>query len=140
MSQINTNLTNYDVQEGFDPLSPGWYDVRVIDSQIKEGPKGDYILWTFEVIGKPNRIWDNMSLVYEVAMSRLKTLAKCCGHPNPNYIADTEELHGKLCRVRLKVEKDDTGQYEPKNKITAFKPLDTGQQPAPAIEQPMPWK
>ena len=136
MANINKNLTNYDVQEGFDLLEPGWYEVRVIDSQIKEGPKGDYILWTLEIIGKPNRIWDNMSLGNDVAMSRLKTLAKCCGHPNPSYIGDTEELHGKMCQVRLKVEKDDTGRYEPKNKITAFKPPDNAPMSAPVAPDP----
>jgi len=123
MAQLNANLNDYDSQEGFDPLAPGWYQARVANSEIKNGPKGDYINWEFDIIGHPNKVWDVMSLGNEVSMRRLKTLATCSGHRNPNYIGDTEELHGLECLVNLKVETDPTGQYEPKNKIKGFKPV-----------------
>jgi hypothetical protein len=95
----------------------------VADSEIKEGPKGSYISWTWEILGKPNKVYDCMSLGNEISMKRLKTMAYSCGHPNPNFIADTEELHGKTCMIKLKIEKDESGQYEPKNKICGFKPI-----------------
>jgi hypothetical protein len=99
-------------------------------------------------VGHPNRVWDIMSLGNEVSMKRLKALAVCAGHPNPNFIADTEELHGKELMVRLKIEKDKDGQYEDKNKVSAFKPLGAGTdippaaQPAadPAQKPVMPWE
>lgn len=122
MSQIDQDLSGYSEQIGFDCLSPGWYSARVIDSEIKEGPKGQYINWTFEITGYPNRVWDVMSLSSEVSKRRLKTLAKCSRHPNPNYIADTDELHGLSCMVRLKIERSE--EYDDKNRITAFKPIE----------------
>jgi hypothetical protein len=57
-----------------------------------------------------------------VGLKKLKTLAVVSGHPDPNFIRDTDEFHGKRCQVRLKIEEDATGAYEPKNKISAYKP------------------
>jgi beta-xylosidase len=124
MAQLNANLSEYDTQEGFDCLPPGWYPARIADSEIKSGPKGPYINWTFEIIGHPNRVWDVMSLGNEVSLRRLKTLATVAGHSNPNFIKDTEELHGLECQVKLKIEHDDSGQYDDKNKVSALKPLE----------------
>lgn len=129
MANINMTLDNYEAQDGFDLLNAGWYEAEVIDSEIKEGAKGPYILWTFQIQGKPNRVWEIMSLGSEVSLQRLKSMAQCCGHKNPNFIADTDELHGLACRVRLKIEKDKTGEYEDKNRISSFKPLNGGNQP-----------
>ena len=132
MAQLNANLTHYESETGFDVLAPGWYHARVVDSEIKQGDKGPYINWTYEIVGHPNRVWDIMSLGNEVSMKRLKAMAVCAGHPNPNFIADTEELHGKELMVRLKIEKDKNGQYEDKNKVSAFKPLAAGKDNPPA--------
>ena len=153
MTQVNQDLSNYSEQIGFDCLPAGWYEATVIDSEIKEGPKGPYINWTFEIIGHPNRVWDVMSLSSDVSLQRLKTLAKCAGHSNPNYIADTEELHGLSCMVRLKIERSE--EYDDKNRITAFKPIEdrkedpdaeadlggNGPKSPPEVEkQRMPWE
>ena len=135
MANLNANLSGYDAQEGFDVLPAGWYEAEVVDSEIKEGGKGPYINWTFQVTGKPNKVWDIMSLGNEISMKRLKTLAVCAGHPNPNYIADTDELHGKKCMIRLKIEQDKSGQYEPKNKVSAFKPMNPNSKQPPTITQ-----
>lgn len=121
--EVNINLTGVEVQEGFDVLPVGWYTAIVEDSEIKDGPKGSYINWQFAIEGKPNKVWDIMSLGNEISIRRLKSLTVFCGHQNPNYLQDTNELHGARVQVRLKIETDDTGQYEPKNRISAFKPV-----------------
>lgn len=121
MAQLNANLSKYEVQEDIKPLPPGEYTAKIVDSELKQGPSGSYIRWTFQVIGYPNRIWDTMSLGNEISLKRLKTLATVSGHPNPNFIADTEEMHGLECVIKIRVEEDPTGKYDPKNVITAFK-------------------
>lgn len=143
MAILNAQLDDVQVQEGFDILPPGDYMVQIVDSAIKEGGKGAYIQWTFQVIGKPNKLWDVMSLNNPISRSRLKTMAMCCGHPNPDFLRDTEDLHGKECMVHLKVEKDETGQYADKNRITSFKPPKRSENiphiPIPqAVQQAMP--
>lgn len=153
MAQLNANLTGYESQEGFDCLPPGWYPATVIDSEIKEGSKGPYINWTWGIDGKPNKVWDIMSIGNEISMQRLKTMATCCGHKNPNYIADTEELHGMKCLIRLKVESDPSGKYDDKNKISAFKAVNgngkkaveqvngaKNSEPAKSDNPKMPWE
>jgi hypothetical protein len=151
MAQLNANLANVDGQIGFEILPAGWYRLRVANSEIKEGPKGNYISWNFEVVGKPNKIWDIMSLGNEISMQRLKGMAIACGHKNPNFIADTEELHGLECMGKIKIKKDDSGEYEPKNVISAFKPIEgvaagpalvatPEAKAAPAPKAKMPWE
>jgi hypothetical protein len=153
MAQLNADLSNYEIQERPDPLPPGWYEAVVYNSEIKEGPSGPYINWDYAIVGKPNHVYDIMSLTNDVSKVRLKTLAACCSHPNPNYLADTEELHGKTFMVKLKIEVDESGQYAPKNKATAFKakngngnksasvaPAPQPQPQQPAQIQKMPWQ
>ena len=135
MAQISVDLTQYETQDAFELLNPGWYSAEIVDSEIREGKKGPYINWTFQIIGKPNRIWTITSLGNEISMKILKTLATCCGHRNPNYIADTEELHGKRCQIKVKIKTDEDGTYEPKNEISGYKPMDGTK---PAVNNNMP--
>lgn len=125
MAELNINLSNTEAQETLKPLPPGWYEAEITDSEIKQGAKGNYIRWTFDIVGHPQKVWEIMSLNPDgeaVGLKKLKTLAVVSGHPDPNYIRDTEDFHGRTCQVRLKIEEDATGAYEPKNKITAYKP------------------
>lgn len=145
MAELNINLSETEAQESLKPIPPGWYNASITDSEVKEGAKGAYIRWTFEVDNFPNKVWEIMSLNPDgeaVGLKKLKTLAVCSGHADPNFIRDTEEFHGKRCQIRLKIEEDPTGAYEPKNKITAFKPitgdskLSAARKPAPVQSQP----
>jgi hypothetical protein len=133
MAGINANLAGYEVQEGFSLLPPGEYDLQVVDSDAEDKGKGTVVKLVFEVIGKPGRLWDYFNLTNEVSCRRLKTLATYAGHRNPNHINDTEELHGLQVRAKIKIEKDDTGQYPDKNKISAYLPPATGQATTPTM-------
>jgi len=143
MAELNINLSQTETQDTFKPIPPGWYISTIIDSEIKQGAKGAYIRWTFEVDNFPNKVWEIMSLNNEgeaVGLKKLKTLAVVSGHPDPNFIRDTEEFHGKRCQIRLKIEEDPTGAYDPKNKIAGFKPMNGGsvQQPSKQAQKPQP--
>ena len=150
MALLGVDLSGLKEQEGFSVLPPGEYDVQVEDSKEDLGPKGRYIQMTFQVIGHPGKVWETFSVNSEFAMSRMKTLAKCAGHPNPSGMRDTAELHGKMVRVKLKIEHDETGKYDDKNRISAFlapKNGAVGATPcapiapaAPAQAPKMPWE
>jgi hypothetical protein len=43
---------------------------------------------------------------------------------------DTVELHNKPMQVKLKIRKDDSGQYEDQNEVVSFKALGAGAGPA----------
>jgi len=150
MAQIQMNLEGVEATEAIELLPDGPYKAIVFDSEIKEGPKGPYINWTFKIDGKPNHIWDIMSVNNEVAQRRLKTLATVCGHKNPNYIGDTEELHGKEFLAIVTTEPG-KGEWGPKNKVKSFRPLEkpavvppkktpaADSAPEPDSDQKMPW-
>lgn len=140
MAQINANLSEYEAEEKLSPLPPGWYEAEVSDSEIKQGKTSGnmYIQWEFQVIGKPNKVWMTTVLGNDIAMKILKTMATCLGHRNPNYIADTEELHGRRCQIRLVIKTDPNGDYDAKNEVKGFKPIEKKQAPAqPAVYQPI---
>lgn len=47
------------------------------------------------------KLRDIFTLGEDSSMSRMKTLAVAARCPNPDFIGDTEELHGLRCRVRV---------------------------------------
>ncbi|WP_449246300.1 DUF669 domain-containing protein [Desulfarculus baarsii] len=134
-----------DVQDiQFDPVPPGDYVVRITDSRVGQAKSSGNAMAEFELeIEGPShvgrKLWDRFVLGHEVGMSRLKNLATAAGHPNPSYIRDTEELHGLRALARVKIEEDKTGQYDPKNKIGVYKPLNgapIASGPRPAMAPP----
>ena len=138
MAQLNMNLGDVDAQS-FDLIPPGLYPARVSESEITQSKSGNHMItWSWEIIGEDHtgrKVWDRMMLdgsdtAKRVGQQRLKAMAIACGHPNPNFIADTEELHGRECLIKIKIDKGKDG-YDDSNKITAFKPI----QAAPAAPQ-----
>lgn len=145
MAQINVDLKDYQEYDDFTPIPPGEYVVHVVDSEVKQSKSGNWMAaFTFEILG-PNhvgrKLWDNFVLSNEVALRRLKSMAVATKHPNPNYLRDTEELHGRKCIVRVDIREEEG--YQPQNRIKAFKALEAPDKPEmPArpqqsITQPM---
>lgn len=146
MAIINANLSNVKASGNFEPLPPGEYQVKIIDSDVITTKTGKPMLkiemavedngaagFSAHLIGR--KIWEQFVLENEVAQSRLKGLASAAGHPHPDMIRDSEELHGLRLSLRVKIENDE--QYGPRNKITTFKPaLFQSAAPAPAPQIP----
>ena len=145
MAIINANLSNVKASGNFEPLPPGEYQVKIVDSAVIATKTGKPMLkvemavedngaagFSAHLIGR--KIWEQFVLENEIAQSRLKGLASAAGHPHPDMIRDSEELHGLRLAIRVKVENDE--QYGPRNKITTFKPVlfqSTAPAPAPQI-------
>ena len=131
MAIINANLSNVKASGNFEPLPPGEYQVKIVDSAVIATKTGKPMLkvemtvedngaagFSATLIGR--KIWEQFVLENEIAQSRLKGLASAAGHPHPDMIRDSEELHGLRLAIRVKIENDE--QYGPRNKITTFKP------------------
>jgi hypothetical protein len=142
MARLNADLSNYSESTSYEALPPGWYQAIVEDSEIRTGPKGEYINWTFQLIGNNKKVWDIMSLSNKISMERLKSLAIACQHKNPNFISDTEELHGEELMIKLKIQEDE--KYGTKNSICGFrtvnskKPIDAKKKTS-TEEAKLPW-
>lgn len=140
MAVFNADLTPYEAQNNYAPLPPGEYPVEIVDSELKRSKAGNLMArFTFSVFGTSyagRKLWDQFVIGNEVAMRRLKSLATACGHRNPNFIGDTEELHGLRCVVRVKTEEQEG--YEPRNVITNFKTNGEKEKQQPQTKTPAP--
>jgi hypothetical protein len=141
MARIDANLEHYEEQTDFSPIPPGEYLVVVSDSAVRESKNGNMMAEFVFTVQTPaeyrnRRIWDRFVLGNDVAMSRLKTLAKVVGHKNPNFIRDTEELHGGVFVAKVKI--DEKAGYDPKNVVTSFKSAESfsAAQPKPFTQPP----
>lgn len=127
MPQVNMNMSNVDPDAGFDPIPPGEYQLQVVDSDVKESSNGNLMaVFTYEVVGEQyggRKIFDHFVLGNDIALKRLKSLCVACGHPNPDFLANTEELHGKVFLAKVKIERDKSGNYSDQNKVSTYKPL-----------------
>lgn len=131
MVQLNSHLEQYSTLDSFSPLPPGEYRVGIMNSELKGTRSGGNMLsFTYEVMDgdfQGRKVWDRLNLWHsnpvtvEIAMRQLKSIATASGYPNPNYIPDSSELHGREMRVKLAIRKDDNGnEYQD---IKAYLPL-----------------
>ncbi len=129
MAVLNLDLAGYD-PEGSDPtpIPPGDYEVLIVGSRLKQSltlaglapeaetcpgvdPAGSpsprrlkVAEFEFLVLGpvcRGAKLRDSFTLSEDASMCRMKTLAVAARCPNPDFIGDTEELHGLRCRVRV---------------------------------------
>ncbi|MDR3569662.1 MAG: hypothetical protein P4L43_16675 [Syntrophobacteraceae bacterium] len=134
MAVLNLDLADYDpVESGWAPVPPGDYEVRIVNSSLKQGlapqgffpearpcPQGhstasdppgppsgkSFKIAEFEyvILGpvcRGVRLRDSFTLTDGASLCRMKTLAVAARCTNPDFIGDTEELHGLRCRVRV---------------------------------------
>jgi len=112
------------------PLPSGDYRCRVSESMLIRSKSGRPLLkFIYDVLegdhaGK--RLLDAMLLDHEAGLSRLKTLASRAGHPNPNYLHDSEELHGLCFVAKVAVDTDETGYFPPRNIVKAYRSAGDG--------------
>lgn len=117
--KVNVNLD--DVKE-LQPVPAGNYVCRVIDGEVKEGPKGKYIKWTLEITDGEfagQQQFNNTSLVPEAQFS-LKRFLQACNFEWGKASFNTEDVIG--CEVIAKVVIKDY-QGEPKNEVKGFIPI-----------------
>lgn len=119
------------VEDGFQPVPEGVYIVQLMeDVDVKEGDKGTYWRWTFEVPkeheGKElehggRRFWTNTSLS-DSAYFKLKETFGAFGVPTNT---DTAELVGKKVKAMVTIKTIQGGQRKGElgNEISKLLPL-----------------
>lgn len=124
MAAINLNLEAIAPPIPARVLPEGDYPCRVVRSLLIKTRAGRPLLkFVYEVTAGPYagaRITDAMILDHEAGLSRLKNLAVRAGHPDPNRIADSEELHGLGFLAKVCVEEDDSGRAPARNQVRAY--------------------
>lgn len=132
MAQFQFDTNTVEKRENnYELLPAGWYTAQVTESEIvplKSG-MGQALKLTFEVLtdGYRNRkVWARLNVQHRgspqaetIAQQQLRELCDSIGIVR---MQDTVELHNKPVQIKVKVRKDDTGQYEDQNEINGFKP------------------
>jgi hypothetical protein len=139
MAQFQFNTDNVDKRESnYELLPAGWYTAQAVESEIvplKSG-NGQAIKLTFEVLSngyRGRKLWVRLNVRHtnpeaeRIAQQQLRELCEAIGLARFN---DTVELHNKPVQVKVKVRKDDTGQYEDQNDVSGFKAATGAAQPA----------
>lgn len=122
-------------ESNYELLPAGWYTAQVVESEIvplKSG-QGQALKLTFEVLQEGflnRRLWARLNIRHSgspeaerIANEQLRELCESIGVVR---MQDTVELHKKPVSIRVKIREDKTGQYEPSNEVSAFKPVAGG--------------
>jgi len=123
------NGQNQAPMESFEPLPPGDYVARIVESEMKptKDNTGQYLSLIFQVMsqGFENRkIFNNLNLVnksakaVDIANRELGEICRAVGKP---VINDSQELHGIPMLITVKIEPA-TERYAASNSITGYKP------------------
>jgi len=128
MPRLNDDVANKveAAEDGFKPIDPGIYVIQLVeDVAVKEGEKGPYWKWSFQVVDGPfsgRKLWENTSLS-EAAYFKLKNVFAAFGVP---VNTDTGELVGRKIRAQVGHEVTQKGAHAGKisSKIQEFLPLD----------------
>ena len=137
MAQFSFDTNSVEKRESnYELLPAGWYTAQVVESEIvplKSG-NGQALKMTFEVLqeGYRNRkVWARLNVRHstspkaeQIAQQQLRELCESAGIVR---LQDTSELHNKPVEIKVKIRKDDSGQYEDQNEISGFKPAQGAQ-------------
>lgn len=149
-AQVEPQKTN------FDPIPAGNYVAQVVESDIKPTKSGQALNLTLEILDGPCRnrkVWARLNIkndsaqAQQIAQAQLSALCHAIGVIN---LTDTQQLHGKPVRIRVKVRPAE-GTYAASNDVTGFEAVPGGAVPsqttqpfqaaatAPAPAQAAPW-
>jgi hypothetical protein len=118
-------------QDGFDPLPPGWYQARIVESEMHDtkAGTGQYLKLRWEILGPTNAkrvVFQNLNLVnpnpeaVRIAYSMFSTVCRAVGLPNG--VQDTNEMHGRPCEIKLTL-RAATDNYEASNDVKSARSL-----------------
>lgn len=129
MARLNFDAQSVAPNSAFDPLAPGWYHVKIVDSETKpvNPPKtGSYLALTLEVIEGPSagrKLFHNLNLENEnpiavrIAYEQLSAICYVTGRVR---CEDSQELHGIPFQVKVTV-RAAQGNYDASNDIKGFR-------------------
>ena len=136
MAQFQFDTGSVEKRENnYELLPAGFYTAQVTDSSIaplKSG-NGEGLKLTFTVLSdnyRGRKVFANLNVRHSnpkaetIAQQLLRELCESIGLARLN---DTVELHNKPVQIKVKVRKDETGNYSDQNEVAGFQPAAGGQ-------------
>jgi hypothetical protein len=132
MAQFSFDTSSVAPRESnYELLPAGWYAGQVVESEVvplKSG-NGRALKLTVEILQdgyRGRKVWARLNVQHtnptaeKIGQEQLRELCDSIGIVR---MTDTVEVHNKPFQVKLKIRKDDTGQYEDQNEVVGFKAL-----------------
>ena len=152
MALLNFDATKVAPAKALDPVPAGWYDAKVITSELKptSNGAGTRLNLTFEIIGGqyPGRkvffglnIKNDSQDAVRISQEQLSAICHAVGILN---LVQSEQLHGHPLKIKVKIQPA-AGGYEAKNDISGFEHINfvpatqgaaTGQKSSATSTQP----
>ncbi len=129
MAQFSFNAAAVQPQESISPIPAGVYLAQVVESDVRplKSGKGRALALTFQVLNGAyanRKVFANLNVEHResaeaerIAQAQLSALCHAAGVIN---VQDTTQLHMRPVNIRVKVRKDETGQYGDKNEVTGY--------------------
>lgn len=129
MVQLNFDATQVAPEMGFETVPAGWYNAMIDQSEMKptKDGSGAYLEARFNIIDGQyanRKIFMRLNLrntnpvAQEIAYKQLSAIAHAVG---VLHVQDSSQLHGLPMKIKVKLRKDTTGQYEDSNEISTIK-------------------
>jgi hypothetical protein len=134
-------------QERPAPIPAGVYNARIIESEVKPlaSGNGEGMRLTWEVLDGPcasRKVFQRINYRHtnpEAERIGQSQLSAICHAVGVMQLQDTQQLHGRPCRIRVKIRKDTTGQYDDQNEVSAVEAAGGPQPSMPTMPaQPAP--
>lgn len=128
MAQINFDATQVQPQDSFSPIPAGSYIVQIEETEIKATKLGTGQMLKYKarvldgqytnrvIFGQINIVNQNPE-AEKIGQRQLSALCHATGVLKLN---DTQQLHNKPIKVKVKIKIDASGKYDDSNEITAF--------------------
>lgn len=131
-------------QERPAPIPAGVYNARIIESEVKPlgSGNGEGIKLTWEVIDGPcanRKVFQRINYRHinpqaeQIGQGQLSAVCHAVGVLQ---LQDTQQLHAKPCRIRVKIRKDASGQYDDQNEVSGVESIGTVQPGMPTVPTP----
>ena len=132
MAQFQFNINSVEKREN--NLPAGTYTAQVTESELVplNSGNGTALKLTITILQQGyngRKVFARLNVRHNnpeaerISNQQLRELCEAIGVVN---MQDTVELHNKPMQVRLKIREDKTGQYEPQNEVSGFKPVGAG--------------
>jgi len=138
VAQINFNAAEVPPQESITPIPAGVYLAQAVESDVVPTKSGGQMAkFTFQVLQGPyanRKVFANINIrnanqdAERIGQSQLSALCHAVGLVGQ--LNDTAQLHLRPVMIRVKIRKDDTGQYGDRNEVTGYEAAQTPAQGA----------
>lgn len=133
------NLPAETTGESYDPIPDGEYIAQIIESRLAatNSGNGHYLELTWRINEGPYErrlIWDLLNIdnpSQDTVDRAKKDLARICRAFGIDFFADSSELHGMPCLIKVSTRPASNG-FDAKNVVKFYRALESGEKAAPA--------